>query len=128
MNGNKILFDTNAVIYFINSSFDINNINIFISVISEIELLSYPKITQGEENKIRYFLNNNVNIINLDENIKNETISIRKNFYIKIPDAIIIATAKVNNLSILKQDEGILKFNEKISVKMIYKIYITKIT
>lgn len=118
MNGNKILFDTNAVIYFINSSFDINNINIFISVISEIELLSYPKITQGEENKIRYFLNNNVNIINLDENIKNETISIRKNFNIKIPDAIIIATAKVNNLSILKQDEGILKFNEKISVKI----------
>ena len=128
MNGNKILFDTNAVIYFINSSFDINNINIFISVISEIELLSYPKITQGEENKIRYFLNNNVNIINLDENIKNETISIRKNFNIKIPDAIIIAITKVNNLSILKQDEGILKFNEKISVKMIYKIYITKIT
>lgn len=118
MNGNKILFDTNAVIYFINSSFDINNINIFISVISEIELLSYPKITQGEENKIRYFLNNNVNIINLDENIKNETISIRKNFNIKIPDAIIIATAKVNNLSILTQDEGILKFNEKISVKI----------
>lgn len=118
MNGNKILFDTNAVIYFINSSFDINNINIFISVISEIELLSYPKITQGEENKIRYFLNNNVNIINLDENIKNETISIRKNFYIKIPDAIIIATAKVNNLNILTQDEGILKFNEKISVKI----------
>lgn len=84
MNGNKILFDTNAVIYFINSPFYINNINIFISVISEIELLSYPKITQGEENKIRYFLNNNnVNIINLDENIKNETISIRKNFNIK---------------------------------------------
>lgn len=118
MNGNKILFDTNAVIYFINSSFDINNINIFISVISEIELLSYPKITQWEENKIRYFLNNNVNIINLDENIKNETISIRKNFNIKIPDAIIIATAKVNNFSILTQDEGILKFNEKISVKI----------
>lgn len=118
MNGNKILFDTNAVIYFINSSFDINNINIFISVISEIELLSYQKITQGAENKIRYFLNNNVNIINLDENIKNETISIRKNFNIKIPDAIIIAIAKVNNLSILKQDEGILKFNEKNSVKI----------
>lgn len=85
MNGNKILFDTNAVIYFINSSFDINN---------------------------------NVNIINLDENIKNETISIRKNFNIKIPDAIIITTSKVNNLSILTQDEGILKFNEKISVKI----------
>lgn len=118
MNGNKILFDTNAVIYFINSPFDINNINIFISVISEIELLSYPKITQGEENKIRYFLNNNVNIINLDENIKNETISIRKNFNIKIPDAIIIATAKVNNLSILTQDEDILKFNEKNYVKI----------
>lgn len=118
MNGNKILFDTNAVIYFINSPFDINNINIFISVISEIELLSYPKITQGEENKIRYFLNNNVNIINLDENMKNETINIRKNFNIKIPDAIIIATAKVNNLSILTQDEDILKFNEKISVKI----------
>lgn len=118
MNGNKILFDTNAIIYFLNNPFDISNISLFISVISEIELLSYPKITQGEENKIRYFLNNNVSIINLDDNIKNETIFIRKNFNIKTPDAIIIATAKVNNLTILTQDEGILKLNGKIPVKI----------
>ena len=118
MNGNKILFDTNAIIYFLNNPFDISNISLFISVISEIELLSYPKITQGEENKIRYFFNNNVSIINLDDNIKNETIFIRKNFNIKTPDAIIIATAKVNNLTILTQDEGILKLNGKIPVKI----------
>ena len=118
MNGNKILFDTNAIIYFLNNPFDISNISLFISVISEIELLSYPKITQGEENKIRYFFNNNVSIINLDDNIKNETLFIRKNFNIKTPDAIIIATAKVNNLTILTQDEGILKLNGKIPVKI----------
>lgn len=118
MNGNKILFDTNAIIYFIDKPFDISNISLFMSVISEIELLSYPKITQGEENKIRYFLNNYVSIINLDDNIKNETIFIRKNFNIKTPDAIIIATAKVNNLTILTQDEGILKLNRKIPVKI----------
>ncbi|MCZ9839802.1 PIN domain-containing protein [Brachyspira hyodysenteriae] len=37
---------------------------------------------------------------------------IKKEIYIKLPDAIILATAKANNLILLTQDDGILKYNE----------------
>ena len=111
MNGNNILLDTNAIIYFLNGNFLLNNeYNIFTSIISEIELLCYPKITLEEENIIKDFLNN-INIINLDSYIKHETIAIKREISIKLPDAIILATAKVNNLILLTQDEGILKYN-----------------
>lgn len=111
MNGNNILLDTNAIIYFLNGKFLLNNeYNIFTSIISEIELLCYPKITSKEENIIKDFLNS-INIINLDNYIKNETILIKKEISIKLPDAIILATAKTNNLILLTQDEGILKYN-----------------
>ena len=111
MNGNNILLDTNAIIYFLNGKFLLNNeYNIFTSIISEIELLCYPKITLEEENIIKDFLNN-INIINLDSYIKHETITIKREISIKLPDAIILATAKVNNLILLTQDEGILKYN-----------------
>ena len=111
MNGNNILLDTNAIIYFLNGKFLLNNeYNIFTSIISEIELLCYPKITLEEENIIKDFLNN-INIINLDSYIKHETIAIKREISIKLPDAIILATAKVNNLILLTQDECILKYN-----------------
>ena len=111
MNGNNILLDTNAIIYFLNGKFLLDNeYNIFTSIISEIELLCYPKITSKEENIIKDFLNS-INIINLDNYIKNETILIKKEISIKLPDAIILATAKTNNLILLTQDEGILKYN-----------------
>ena len=111
MNGNNILLDTNAIIYFLNGKFLLNNeYNIFTSIISEIELLCYPKITLEEENIIKDFLNN-INIINLDSYIKHETIAIKREISIKLPDSIILATAKVNNLILLTQDEGILKYN-----------------
>ncbi|MBT8720533.1 PIN domain-containing protein [Brachyspira hyodysenteriae] len=60
---------------------------------------------------IKDFLNN-INIINLDNYIKNETILIKKEISIKLPDAIILATAKANNLILLTQDDCILKYNE----------------
>ncbi|MEI0697974.1 type II toxin-antitoxin system VapC family toxin [Brachyspira intermedia] len=111
MNGNNILLDTNAIIYFLNGKFLLDNeYNIFTSIISEIELLCYPKITSEEENIIKDFLNS-INIINLDNYIKNETILLKKEISIKLPDAIILATAKTNNLILLTQDEGILKYN-----------------
>ena len=47
MNGamNKYLLDTNSIIYALNSSFIFPKYEYLISVISEIELLSYSKLT-----------------------------------------------------------------------------------
>ncbi|MEH2461824.1 hypothetical protein [Nostoc sp.] len=48
-----------------------------ISVITEIELLSYPSLSLEEETQIIDFLNK-ITIISIDNNIKNLTIAFRK--------------------------------------------------
>ena len=70
MNGNNILLDTNAIIYFLSGKFLLDSeYNVYTSIISEIELLCYPKITSEEENIIKDFLKS-IDIINLDNYIK----------------------------------------------------------
>ncbi|WP_096736948.1 type II toxin-antitoxin system VapC family toxin [Brachyspira sp. G79] len=104
MNGNNILLDTNAIIYFLSGKFLLDSeYNVYTSIISEIELLCYPKITSKEENIIKDFLKS-IDILNLDNYIKNETILIKREISIKLPDAIILVTAKINNLILLTQD------------------------
>lgn len=51
MNGNEILADTNAIIYFVNGNSCMKpyeNATVSVSIISEMELLSFPKITDQE--------------------------------------------------------------------------------
>ncbi|MEQ8170659.1 MAG: hypothetical protein ABRQ38_17365 [Candidatus Eremiobacterota bacterium] len=63
---------------------DINSV-FFISIISEIELLSYAHLSVEEEKKIRDFLFE-ATVINIDVKIKEETIRIKKIYNFKLPD------------------------------------------
>lgn len=59
MSGNKILLDTNAVLYFLCGKLKANTLpagNFIISFINELELLSYPNLSKSEENKIEEFI------------------------------------------------------------------------
>ena len=53
MNGNKLLIDTNIVLYLLGGDTTCAEVlegkNIFLSFISELELLSYQSITQSEQ-------------------------------------------------------------------------------
>jgi len=63
-----------------------------VSVISEMAALSYPALTAAEETAIRRYLAN-LAIINLTESIKQIAISRRRQHKLKLPDAIVAATA-----------------------------------
>ena len=95
MNGIDYLADTNAILYFLSGN-DCMRPYIFckfaFSIISEMELLSYSKITSTEETSIRGFLEKSCSIPVTDE-IKNTTILLRRKYNIKLPDAIIAATS-----------------------------------
>lgn len=60
MNGNKFLLDTNIILYIISGDKTIatylHQKDIYISVISEIELFGFQKLTQREEKQIQAFL------------------------------------------------------------------------
>ena len=60
MNGamNKYLLDTNSIIYALNSSFIFPKYEYLISVISEIELLSYSKLTDEESKVLQIAISN----------------------------------------------------------------------
>ena len=108
MNGIDYMADTNALIYLLSGdscmkSYLANYIGL--SVISEIELLSFPGMTSFEEQQIRSFIKD-CTVLFLTENVKNKTIALRRSYKIKLPDAIIAATAIENNLQLITADKG----------------------
>ena len=80
MNG-KILLDTNAILYLMKGDkcmIPLLNNKILVSIISEMELLSFSRITLNEDVQIRNFLKM-CKILNVNRRIKEQTILLRKN-------------------------------------------------
>ena len=107
MNGtNYFLADTN---FLINISED-NSIvypfldeNICISYITEIELLGVFSINKTQKNNAENLINF-CSIIEMNSSIKQKVIFLKQKYKIKIPDAIIAATAIVNQIPLLTSD------------------------
>ncbi|MEH2325791.1 MAG: type II toxin-antitoxin system VapC family toxin [Nostoc sp.] len=99
------LLETNIVLYFLGGRLvnPLPSEQYFISVITEIELLSYPSISLEEETQIIYFLNK-ITVVGIDNNINNLTIALRKQYRLKLADAIIVATAKSLNTMLFTND------------------------
>nr|WP_290439454.1 type II toxin-antitoxin system VapC family toxin [Leptolyngbya sp. 'hensonii'] len=74
-----------------------------VSIITEMELLSYPSLSQAEEQHIRNFLSQLL-IVGIDESIKNMAIALRKQHRLKLPDAIVSATAQSLNALLFTND------------------------
>lgn len=116
MNGNdNFLLDTNIVLGFLNGNILIKNIfdktlrhaNLSVSQITRMELLAYPEISSNEEDKIKQFLSY-LAIIPVSDPICDRAIHIRRETKLKLPDALIAATAAVSNLTLLTCDSDLL--------------------
>lgn len=107
----KYLLDTNAIIYALNDGLKLPKATYYTSIITEIELFSYPKLTKNEELNIRNLLSN-LKILNITNEVKIQTIEIRKNYGIKLPDSLICATALVNNLTLISNDKQLQKIED----------------
>jgi predicted nucleic acid-binding protein len=110
MNGTKYLLDTNSIIYAIKYNYKLPLYEYLISVITEIELFSYAKLSKQDEKILEKILSNFKNIALID-NIKNETIRIRKNNNLKLPDSLIVATAIIENAILVTSDKQLLNSN-----------------
>lgn len=123
MNGIDLLADTNALIYLLNgnpcmSPFLQNKLAF--SIVSEMELLSFSGITESEENNIKSLLLD-CNEINISDEIKEKTIEIRKKYKTKLPDAIVAASAIVNNIPLITADKGFNQIKE-LNLKLIVPV------
>ena len=103
----NVLVDTNIVIYGVGGNYKIRSLlegkTLFISVITEMELLGNPFKTEREKYLIRDFISNCFSL-NIDSEIKEKTIAIRKKLRIRLPDAIIAATSIVHKLPLITVD------------------------
>ena len=81
----------------------LNNCDVYVSFITELELLGYRGITHEEHNKVKDFLNDCI-IIDLNESIKLLTIELKQSLRLKLPDAIIAATALVHQLDLISHN------------------------
>ena len=111
MSGFDYIADTNAVVYLLAGNACMKPFlgkKLAVSVITVMELLSFPEIDEKEETTIRSFLNN-CEILNISEGIRELTIEIRRTYKTKLPDAIIAATAVSSSVPLITADVGFLK-------------------
>lgn len=105
MIGNKAILDSNVIIDAVRNLIDIERSifqfrHIYISLITYIEVLGYNFKDENEKLLTSQILGM-FEIINPDVEIADLTISYRKMKKIKVPDAIILATAKKLNAILL---------------------------
>jgi len=103
------LLDTNFVINYFKGIFSddaakftdsvINDLT-YVSVITRMELLSWQSLKPKDEEVIKEFIFDST-VFSLEENIITKTILLRRTNKIKLPDAIIAATAIVHNLQLI---------------------------
>jgi len=113
----RFVLDTNAVIFLTkrdnaippDREKELNDADLFISVITEIELFSKPELPPYEEENLRAFLSDRISIINLTDEIKKETIALRRTARQKLPDCIVAATSIVLNAILLTLDVKLLR-------------------
>ena len=86
-----------------------------ISVITEIEALSWINPDKTKEQIVREFIRDS-NVLGLSPSIVNQCVKIRRSRKIKTPDAIIAATAITHNLILLTVDDD---FNKIAGLKVI---------
>ena len=76
---------------------------VLVSVITEIEILGFHGISLVEEADIRTLLAATV-VVPLDDEVKDAAIRLRRSLRLRLPDAIILATAVVTGSRLLTND------------------------
>lgn len=107
------LIDTNILISLFNQELTqpIPNGNIGYSVITSIEILSFKGLSLQEENLVRSNLKTLIEV-SLDTNIAEKTIQLRRKYSLKMPDAIILASAWECEAVLITNDKQLSKISE----------------
>ena len=107
MSGNSVLVDTNILIYLFKGNervFELlNGRDIWVSFITEMELLAFEGHSELEMKTIKGFLGQ-CKIVDINKSIKEVAIEIRREDKVKLPDAIVAATSHYLNVPLITAD------------------------
>jgi hypothetical protein len=106
----KKVLDTNAILYLLGGKLarPLTPALFFVSVISEMELLSYPSSDDAALAQIGSFLSE-VTVVELTEEIRELAIDVRRRHALKLPDAIVAATALSLQPELVTNDTKLLR-------------------
>ncbi len=106
------LLDTNVVIHYLDKSLPIKSIDFlnqfidqdcYVSIITQMEALGFNFKNIDERNVTEAFMENAI-ILDINQEVVQRTIAIRKSRKIELPDAIIAATSIVYNFTLITQN------------------------
>lgn len=109
--GRQHLIDSNVVIDYLGSRLPDTGMTFMnkvvnaiprTSIITKIEVLGFNTSPEANQLLINFF--NDADVLNITEAIETKTIELRKNHQVKLPDAIIAATAVVHNFSLVTRN------------------------
>ena len=109
--GTQYLIDSNAVIDYLSGKLPLDGMNFMngivnaipkVSVITKIEVMGYN--TSAADYQLLSDFINDAEVIELTESVVNQTIELRKQYKIKLPDAILAATALANGLVLISRN------------------------
>jgi hypothetical protein len=109
----RYVLDTNVALYLLGGRL-VHPLPVgefYLSVISEIEMLSYPAISEVERLKVQQFLSQVV-VVGIDETVKSHTIALRKKYRLKLPDAVVCALALPTSSVLLSNDAQLSRVTE----------------
>ncbi|HNA34107.1 MAG TPA: PIN domain-containing protein [Flavobacteriales bacterium] len=89
-----------------------------ISIITEIEFLSWPGLSEERIPEARAFLNEYASN-GIGDFIRDYSAWLKRTYKLKLPDAVIAATAKNLNVPLLTRDKGFNKIAHLIDVRLI---------
>lgn len=110
MNGNSSLLDSNTIIFASKQKIDVRKLlsrydKFYVSIITYMEVYAYEFTDQTEKDLIDELFDS-LEIVEISKAVADQAIIYRKNKTkkIKLPDAVILASAKIVNAELLTDD------------------------
>lgn len=106
----SVLLDTNIVLYFLGGRLaePLPEDGIAVSVVTELELLSFPGMDRAGESAIVAFLER-VEVVGLESEVKVHAVRLRRLTNLRLPDAIIAGTAAARGMVLYSNDERLVQ-------------------
>lgn len=124
MDGNRLLVDTNIVLDALQGDMALAKLldgqNLYISFITRIELLSYPKIDQASIDLIEDFLEQ-VPVVESNPVINADAITLRRARGLEVPDSIIAASARFLGVRLMTADKDLKKLDNVLDLLLYTK-------
>ncbi|MBS1568138.1 MAG: type II toxin-antitoxin system VapC family toxin [Bacteroidetes bacterium] len=119
MAGSRLLVDTNIVLYALKGDMALAKLidgqDLYISFITRIELLSYPKIDAPAIDLIENFLVQ-VPVVESNPVINADAILLRRATGLEVPDAIIAASARFLGVRLMTADKDFKRLEDELDL------------